>query len=113
MFGAFAVIALVFFCFGIYIFTAYVLSRLGKKFGVGSFPLFLIPVYDIMILCDCAKITRWLTVALVAPGIVTFVMNAVTFYIFAPVLEPINGRCGKRLHGRRLMRRPAGRPGGW
>ena len=41
-----------------------------------------------MILCDCAKITRWLTVALVAPGIVTFVMNAVTFYIFAPVLEP-------------------------
>ena len=88
MFGAFAVIALGFFCFGIYIFTAYVLSRLGKKFGVGSFPLFLIPVYDIMILCDCAKITRWLTVALVAPGIVTFVMNAVTFYIFAPVLEP-------------------------
>ena len=88
MFGAFAVIALIFFCFWIYILAAYVLSRVGKKFGVGSFPLFLIPVYNIMLLCDCAKVTRWLTVGLVAPGIVTFVMNAVTLYLFAPVLEP-------------------------
>jgi len=50
-----------------YIFTAYAVSRLGKKFGVGSFIEFLVPIYNIMLLCDCAGVTRWLTVPLILP----------------------------------------------
>ena len=36
LFGALAVIVLVLMCFGIYIFAAYVFSRLGEKFRIGS-----------------------------------------------------------------------------
>jgi len=50
-----------------YIFIAYAFSRLGKKFGVGSFIGFLVPIYNIMLLCDCAGVTRWLTVPLILP----------------------------------------------
>jgi len=50
-----------------YIFTVYAASRLGKKFGVGSFIEFLVPIYNIMLLCDCAGVTRWLTVPLILP----------------------------------------------
>ncbi len=82
LFAALAVIVLVLMCFGIYIFAAYVFSRLGGKFGVGSFIAFLIPFYNVALLCDCAGISRWFTVAIVAPGIVTAAMNLISFYIF-------------------------------
>ena len=87
LFGALAVIVLVLMCFGIYIFAAYVFSRLGEKFRIGSFLLFLIPFYNIILLCDCAGISRWFTVAIVAPGIITAAMNIVSFYIFAEVFS--------------------------
>lgn len=67
LFGALAVIVLVLMCFGIYIFAAYVFSRLGEKFRIGSFLQFLIPFYNVMLLCDCARISRWFTVAVIAP----------------------------------------------
>lgn len=44
-----------------YFLGSYVNWRLGKKFGVGSFAEFLIPVYGTMLVCDCAKVSRWLT----------------------------------------------------
>lgn len=87
LFGALAVIVLVLMCFGIYIFAAYVFSRLGEKFRIGSFFWFLVPFYNIMLLCDCAKISRWFTVAIVAPGIITAAMNIVSFYVFAEVFN--------------------------
>lgn len=87
LFGALAVIVLVFMCFGIYIFAAYVFSRLGEKFRIGSFFQFLIPFYNVVLLCDCAKISRWFTVAIVAPGIVTAAMNIVSFYVFAELFS--------------------------
>lgn len=87
LFGALAVIVLVLMCFGIYIFAAYVFSRLGEKFRTGSFFLFLIPFYNIILLCDCARISRWFTVAIVAPGIITAAMNIVSFYVFAEVFS--------------------------
>lgn len=39
---------------GIYIFYSWVLSRLGRKFGVGSFVEFLIPIWNILLLLRCA-----------------------------------------------------------
>ncbi|MDD4159954.1 MAG: hypothetical protein PHO18_03300 [Synergistaceae bacterium] len=87
LFGALAVIVLVLMCFGIYIFAAYVFSRLGEKFRVGSFLQFLIPFYNIALLCDCARISRWFTVAIVAPGIVTAAMNIVSFYVFTEIFS--------------------------
>lgn len=87
LFGALAVIVLVLMCFGIYIFAAYVFSRLGEKFRIGSFLRFLIPFYNIALLCDCARISRWFTVAIVAPGIITAAMNIVSFYVFAEVFS--------------------------
>ena len=83
LFGALAVIVLVLMCFGIYIFAAYVFSRLGEKFGAGSFLQFLIPFYNVMLLCDCAGISRWFTVAIIAPGIVTAAMNFVSLFLFS------------------------------
>lgn len=69
---------------GIYIFACYVLYRLGAKFGIGTFPKFLIPVYNIMLLCDCAAATRWLTAAIVAPFFVMLAVSALGA-LFAPV----------------------------
>ncbi|MCE5202178.1 MAG: hypothetical protein LLF78_06685 [Synergistaceae bacterium] len=88
LFGTFAVIMFILMCFGFYIFAAFVFSRLGEKFRIGSFFGFLIPIYNVMLLCDCAKISRWITLGIVAPGIVTLGMNVVSFYLFAPVFEP-------------------------
>jgi hypothetical protein len=88
LFGAFAVVVFVLMCFGFYIFAAFVFYRLGEKFRVGSFLGFLIPIYNVMLLCDCAGISRWFTLGIVAPGIVTLAMNVVSFYLFAPVFEP-------------------------
>lgn len=78
IFGAFAVLVFVALFFGIYIFATYVFSRLGEKFRVGSFLSFLIPFYNIMLLCDCAAISRWFTVPLAAPGVVAGAMNIFT-----------------------------------
>lgn len=64
-----------------YVFAAYAFSRLGRKFGVGSFVEFLIPVYNIMLLCDCAKINRWVTAAIVFPTLAAF---APRFFIYHP-----------------------------
>lgn len=51
----------------LYVLGSYVNCRLGKKFAVGSFAEFLIPVYGTMLLCDCAKVSRWLTAFFVLP----------------------------------------------
>lgn len=83
LFGALAVIVVVLMCFGLYIFAAYVFSRLGEKFRVGSFLQFLIPFYNVMLLCDCAKISRWFTIGVIAPGFIAAAMNLVSLYLFA------------------------------
>jgi len=87
LFGALAVIIMVLMCFGIYIFAAYVFSRLGEKFRIGSFIRFLIPFYNIMLLCDCAGVSRWLTIAIVAPGLVAAAFNVISFYAFTGIFS--------------------------
>lgn len=70
-----AAVIMFFAFFGVYIFVAFVFSRVGKKCGVGSFLQFLIPIWNAILLCDCAKISRWVTVAVVAPGLILFPLN--------------------------------------
>lgn len=54
--------------FAVYLFAVYAMTRLGRKFGVGGFWEFLVPIYNIMLLCDCAAISRWATLAVAAPA---------------------------------------------
>lgn len=44
---------------GIYVFFAYIFSRLGAKFGIGSFVEFLIPVWNLILLLHCANMSGW------------------------------------------------------
>ena len=74
-FGAFALLAALAATFGFYLFSAYVMYRLGDKFRVGSFAGFLLPVYNVMLLCDCAGVTRWLTAGLAAPAFAAAALN--------------------------------------
>jgi hypothetical protein len=50
-----------------YVFSAYVLYRIGRKFGVGSFGAYCIPVYNSVLLCRCAEISPWLMLWLLVP----------------------------------------------
>lgn len=66
-FGILGVLFVLAFTILLYLFTAYVLARIGRKFNIGSFPLFLVPFYNIILLCDCAKVERWVTVGIILP----------------------------------------------
>ena len=89
LFGAMAVLFLVLVFFGVYLFTVYVLSRLGGKFRVGSYFQFLIPIYNVMLLCDCAGLTRWLTIGVIFPGCVASVMNMLSLHVFASSVKTV------------------------
>lgn len=52
---------------GMYVLYCFVMSRVGRKFGVGSFPHFLVPVYNLVLLCDCARIGRWVAAVIILP----------------------------------------------
>jgi hypothetical protein len=50
-----------------YVFGAYVLYRIGRKFGIGSFGEYCIPIYNNVLLCRCAGINPWLLLWLLVP----------------------------------------------
>lgn len=56
------VVLLLFFLFmfaitiGFYLFTVYCLNRLGRKFGVGSFWGFAVPIYNMYLINQCARL---------------------------------------------------------
>jgi hypothetical protein len=50
-----------------YVFGAYVLYRVGSKFGIGTFGLYCIPVYNSILLCRCVGISPWLLFLLLVP----------------------------------------------
>ena len=50
-----------------YVFAAYVLWRVGQKFGIGSFADYCIPVYNCFLLCRCASISPWHLLWLLVP----------------------------------------------
>lgn len=72
-----------------YVFTSYILYRIGRKFGVGSFLGYLIPIWNVVLLCRCAGITGWFVLFLFVPIINIFV----TFLIWGKIAE----RLGKNM----------------
>ncbi len=64
--GTFFILLLLFSAAG-YVFGAYVLYRIGGKFGIGSFGDYCIPVYNYVLLCRCAEISPWLLLWLLVP----------------------------------------------
>ena len=55
--------------FILYLFFAYVMFRIGDKFLCGRYFDYLIPVYNLVLLCDCAGIPRITAAGLVLPSI--------------------------------------------
>ena len=43
----------------IYLFSSYILYRIGKKFGIGSFWEYLIPFYNMVLMCRCGGVSAW------------------------------------------------------
>lgn len=60
----------------IYVFLSYVFAKIGEKFGVGSLPQFFVPIYNIVLLCDCAGIERWVAGVVVLPIILSYLRIA-------------------------------------
>lgn len=73
--------------FFIYVCITYILYRLGQKFGVGSFGEFLIPLYNVYLLCRCAGLAGPYMVLLLIP----FIQIAATFILWGKIA----GRLGK------------------
>jgi hypothetical protein len=59
-------LTLVIFAF-LYIFSTYVLYRIGRKFEVGSFLGYFIPIWNLYLLCKCAGLPGWHTLLYFVP----------------------------------------------
>ncbi len=81
----FGVAMLFYFMFMIvlYVFGCYVLYRIGKKFNVGTFGLYLIPIYNIVLLLRCIKANEWYVLGFFIP----FVNIALTVYLFGNIAQ--------------------------
>lgn len=53
----------------VYLFICFVLFRIGRKFGIGSFPKFCIPIYNGVLICRCGGISGWWLLGMVLPVI--------------------------------------------
>jgi hypothetical protein len=51
----------------VYLFSAYVSYRIGVKFKIGTFGEYCIPVYNVVLLCQCAAISPWNLLWLLVP----------------------------------------------
>ena len=56
-FSAIGFLLALFFIAAVWLLSAYILFRVGKKFGVGSFWEYLIPIYNNVLICRCAAIS--------------------------------------------------------
>ena len=75
-------------CAAGYIFAAYVMFRVGEKFRVGRFREYLVPVWNLALICDCAGVTRWVAAGLVLPAPLFLMIRAAC----APQIEFYAGR---------------------
>lgn len=66
------------FMIALYVFGCYVLYRIGRKFNVGTFGLYLIPVYNIILLLRCIQANELYVLGFFIP----FVNIALTVYLF-------------------------------
>lgn len=72
-----------------YVAASYVLYRIGLKFGIGTFVGYLVPIYNIVLLCRCAGVSGWFVIFLFLPLVNIFV----TFLIWGKIAE----RLGKNM----------------
>ena len=75
-------------CAAGYIFAAYVMFRVGEKFRVGRFRDYLVPVWNLALLCDCGGVTRLVAAGLALPAPLFWIICAAG----APSLEFYAGR---------------------
>ncbi|MFW5734674.1 MAG: hypothetical protein ACOCWR_06410 [Oceanidesulfovibrio sp.] len=101
-----------------YLISIYVLYRIGRKFGVGTFPKWLIPLYNLILLTRCAGLSPWWA----APTIASFglailliplmfvdlmfamslmtlaqILNFIGYIVMAVIIGKIAERLGKNL----------------
>lgn len=67
----------------IYVASCYVLYRIGRKFGIGSFPGYLVPIYNMYLLCRCADFPGWFLLFFFVPLINIFM----TFLLWGKIAE--------------------------
>ena len=75
-------------CAAGYLFAAYVMFRVGEKFRVGRYRDYLVPVWNLALLCDCGGVTRWTAAGLALPAPLFWIICAAG----APSLEFYAGR---------------------
>ncbi|WP_346690829.1 hypothetical protein [uncultured Cloacibacillus sp.] len=75
-------------CAAGYLFAAYVMFRVGEKFRVGRCRDYLVPVWNLALLCDCGGVTRWTAAGLALPAPLFWIICAAG----APSLEFYAGR---------------------
>lgn len=75
-------------CAAGYLFAAYVMFRVGEKFRVGRYRDYLVPVWNLALLCDCGGVTRLVAAGLALPAPFFWIICAAG----APSLEFYAGR---------------------
>ena len=75
-------------CAAGYLFAAYVMFRVGEKFRVGRYRDYLVPVWNLALLCDCGGVTRLVAAGLALPAPLFWIICAAG----APSLEFYAGR---------------------
>ena len=75
-------------CAAGYLFAAYVMFRVGEKFRVGRYRDYLVPVWNLALLCDCGGVTRLVAAGLALPAPLFRIICAAG----APSLEFYAGR---------------------
>jgi type IV pilus assembly protein PilM len=53
--------------FGIYLFYCYSFYRIGKKFEIGSFWQYCVPLYNMILICRCGGVSGWNVIGLFIP----------------------------------------------
>jgi type IV pilus assembly protein PilM len=71
----------------IWLFMSYALYRVGKKFQIGSFWEYCIPVYNIYLICKCAEVPAW--------NCIGFLIPIVHIYCWIKIWGSIAERLGK------------------
>ncbi len=51
----------------IYVFICFLMHRIANKFRPYSFAVMLIPIYNMVLLCDCGRVTRWIMLLIFVP----------------------------------------------
>lgn len=73
-------------CIAVLLAITYVLYRIGRKFQIGTFWSFLVPIYNLFLLCDCAQISRWFSVGIFFPALVLLLIIPLGIFFMGPLI---------------------------